>query len=116
MYYGIGSRAPAGGHLPTGDRIALGSPTVVPGGRMQYRSLAKVTGIVIALAGLPAFAPAPSPTASPSRSGGSVRVAPATDSADIVAVIERFHAALASGDSAGALALLAPDAVILESG
>ena len=44
-------------------------------------------------------------------------VAPtASDSAVIVAVVEAFHAALAAGDSAGALALLAPDAVILESG
>lgn len=40
----------------------------------------------------------------------------ATDSADVVAVIESYHKALASGDSAAALALLAPDAVILESG
>lgn len=42
--------------------------------------------------------------------------APATDSAAVVAVIERYHQALASGDSTGALALLAADAVILESG
>ena len=41
---------------------------------------------------------------------------PAVDSAAVVAVIERYHQALSSGDSAGALALLAPDAVILESG
>jgi ketosteroid isomerase-like protein len=39
-----------------------------------------------------------------------------TDSADVVAVADRFHAALAAGDSATALALLADDAVILESG
>lgn len=39
-----------------------------------------------------------------------------SDSADIVATVERFHAALAAGDSSGAMALLAPDAVILESG
>lgn len=38
------------------------------------------------------------------------------DSADVVAIIERFHAALTAGDSAGAMALLAPDAIILESG
>jgi ketosteroid isomerase-like protein len=38
------------------------------------------------------------------------------DSLSIVSVIERFHAALASGDSATAMSLLAPDAVILESG
>ena len=38
------------------------------------------------------------------------------DSTQVVAVIEQFHAALAGGDSAGALALLAPDAVVLEGG
>jgi len=39
-----------------------------------------------------------------------------TDSADVAAVIDSYHKALAAGDSAAALALLAPDAVILESG
>ena len=39
-----------------------------------------------------------------------------TDSAAVAAVLARYDAALASGDSAAALALLAPDAVILESG
>ncbi len=39
-----------------------------------------------------------------------------TDSAQVVAVIEQFHATLAGSDSAGAMALLAPDAVILEGG
>lgn len=34
----------------------------------------------------------------------------------IVAVVDAFHAALAAGDSTGALALLAPDAIVLESG
>jgi len=38
------------------------------------------------------------------------------DSAYVVAVIEQFRAALAGGDSAGAMALLAPDAVVLEGG
>ena len=38
------------------------------------------------------------------------------DSASVVSVIERFHAALAAGDSTAALQLLAPDAMILESG
>jgi ketosteroid isomerase-like protein len=41
---------------------------------------------------------------------------PASDSAEVVAVVANFHAALADGDSAKALSLLAPDAVILESG
>ena len=39
-----------------------------------------------------------------------------SDSTDVVAVIERFHAALSVGDSAAAIALLAPDVTILESG
>jgi uncharacterized GH25 family protein/ketosteroid isomerase-like protein len=38
------------------------------------------------------------------------------DSAAVVAVVAQYHAALAGGDSATALRLLAPDAVILESG
>lgn len=40
----------------------------------------------------------------------------ATDSSDVAAVVHRYHAALAAGDSGAALALLAPDAVVLESG
>lgn len=39
-----------------------------------------------------------------------------SDSATVAAAVERFHAALAAGDSAAALSLLAPDAVILEAG
>ena len=42
--------------------------------------------------------------------------APPNDSADVAAVVTRFHAALAAGDSAAALALLADDVVVLESG
>ena len=39
-----------------------------------------------------------------------------SDSTAIVATVEAFHRALNTGDAAGALALLTPDAVILESG
>jgi ketosteroid isomerase-like protein len=39
-----------------------------------------------------------------------------SDSSDVVATIARLHAALASGDSAGALAVLTTDALIVESG
>jgi ketosteroid isomerase-like protein len=47
----------------------------------------------------------------------TVRQGSATsDSSEVVAVVRRYHAALAAGDSAAALSLLAPDAVILESG
>lgn len=38
------------------------------------------------------------------------------DSTAVAAVVERYHRALANGDSAAALALLADDAVIVESG
>jgi ketosteroid isomerase-like protein len=38
------------------------------------------------------------------------------DSVAVVATAERFHRALSSGDSAAALTLLTPDAVIVESG
>ena len=38
------------------------------------------------------------------------------DSATVVATVERFHAAVAAGDSSAALELLAPDAVVLEAG
>jgi ketosteroid isomerase-like protein len=38
------------------------------------------------------------------------------DSAAVGAVISKYHAALASGDSAAALSLLTEDAVVLESG
>jgi ketosteroid isomerase-like protein len=40
----------------------------------------------------------------------------ARDSADVARVIGSFHAALERGDSAAALALLAPDVTVLESG
>lgn len=46
----------------------------------------------------------------------SVAETAASDSADVVATVARFHAALASGDSTAALALLTDDVAILESG
>ncbi|MEP7383552.1 MAG: DUF4198 domain-containing protein [Gemmatimonadota bacterium] len=53
------------------------------------------------------------------ESNGEVALSPsrpAGDSADVAAVVQAFHAALASGDSSAALALLAADVTILESG
>jgi ketosteroid isomerase-like protein len=38
------------------------------------------------------------------------------DSAAVIAVVERFHAALRAGDSVTVVAQLAPDVVVLESG
>jgi ketosteroid isomerase-like protein len=56
--------------------------------------------------------------AAPHSAGDSPtrRTQAASDSAAVAAVVERFHSALAAGDSIGALAMLAPDAVILENG
>jgi uncharacterized protein (TIGR02246 family) len=53
----------------------------------------------------------------PPAPGATPAVTPSTaDSAAVAAVVERYHRALAGGDSAAALSLLAPDAVIVESG
>lgn len=50
------------------------------------------------------------------RSSASGAGAPRSDSSEVANVVTRYHDALATGDSATALALLAPDAIILESG
>ena len=57
-------------------------------------------------------------TAIPSAEAASAQAASwsATDSSEAVAMVERFRAALARGDSSAVLAMLAPDAIILESG
>ncbi len=49
------------------------------------------------------------------ESRGEVALA-ASDSSDVAAVVVAYHAAMVAGDSAAALALLASDAIILESG
>lgn len=78
---------------------------------MPFPRLVLIPAIVLS-AGLPALTPArlaaqavsaPAPTA-------------ASDSSAVVGVVTRFHALLERGDSAGALALLAPEARILEGG
>lgn len=81
------------------------------GSRMLHR-VAVVTGLVGAVLFSAAGRVAPSDGVA---ALGAIRPGPA-DSAAIVATVERFHAAVAAGDSSGALALLAPDAVVLESG
>ena len=48
--------------------------------------------------------------------GGAAARGGAADSSAVAAVVARYHRALAEGDSATALSLLAPDAVVLESG
>ena len=47
---------------------------------------------------------------------GTAGVYQEADSAGVAAVLERFHAALATGDSTAVLSLLAPDALIVEAG
>jgi uncharacterized protein (TIGR02246 family) len=51
----------------------------------------------------------------PARAVAGVH-APGSDSTAAAAVAERFHAALAAGDSATVAGLLAPEAVVLEGG
>lgn len=67
---------------------------------------------------LAAFALALAATATVTATASATPPAPAiaSDSADVVAVVERFRAAMARGDSAAVLAMLAPDAIVLESG
>ena len=52
----------------------------------------------------------------PSIGRGADRLSTQTDSVAVVAVVNRYHQALSDGDTATALALLANDAMILESG
>jgi ketosteroid isomerase-like protein len=48
--------------------------------------------------------------------GAPVRGGTEADSAAVVSVVDQYHRALAGGDTAAVLRLLAPDAIILESG
>ncbi len=59
-----------------------------------------------------AFVAAVSAASAQSPRGAAAR----GDSAAVVAVAAAFHAKLAAGDSIGVMALLAPDAMILEAG
>lgn len=73
--------------------------------RDVYRAVLTAKPLMaILLAGVPGTAAAQAPAEH------------AQDSARVVATLQSFHAALAAGDSAAALALLTPDAVVLESG
>ena len=65
----------------------------------------------VAMLLLTALALSTGPLAAQSGSAGS-----ASDSSDVAALVRRFDALMTAGDSAGLLALLAADAVILESG
>ena len=67
---------------------------------------------ILALAIAAAALPAPGLAAQP----GHAAHHSSADSAEVAATVERFHRALATADSAGALALLTDDVEILESG
>ena len=71
--------------------------------RSHHRVFALVTSVLVAMAA--------EPLQSQAR-----HTAAASDSAAVVATVGRFHDAIARGDSATALALLAFDALIVESG
>lgn len=83
-----------------------------PFGSRVLQRIAVVTALVAAT--LVAAAGRTLPSSREPALGGPGR-GPA-DSAAVAGTVERFHAAVAAGDSVGALALLAPDAVVLESG
>ena len=73
---------------------------------MMTRLCCRVAMLLLAALALPA-----GPLAAQGGTAGSAR-----DSSDVAALVRRFDDLMAAGDSAGLLALLADDAVILESG
>lgn len=74
--------------------------------RPSFDSLSAIAGALLLT-----FAASSTVAAQESRTS-----AKASDSADVAAVVHAYDRALSTGDSAAALALLADDAVILESG
>ncbi|HEX4932409.1 MAG TPA: hypothetical protein VFV33_04465, partial [Gemmatimonadaceae bacterium] len=78
-------------------------------------SLAWALGITALVAGALATAPTPAVAQSLAVAKDSP-TAPVTDSAAVVATVDRLHQALEAGDSAQVLGLLADDVVVLESG
>ena len=110
---------PSVGFLP-----ALPTPTVTYGAVMTHND---TTGVMIGFkygsaTGGEHAQHAEAPKVADPHAGHAVSAADAqrteqeSDSAMVVATISRFHDALSRGDSSAALGLLAPDAVILESG
>ena len=110
---------PSVGFLP-----ALPTPTVTPGAVMTHDdATGEMTGFRWGSATAGEHAQhAEAPKVADPHAGhvmapaDSQRVTQGSDSAMVVGTITRFHEALGRGDSTAALALLAPDAVILESG
>lgn len=81
--------------------------------RLFASSTALAAGLLLAV---PALLGAHASRLALSGIQGSAAFAQTGDSAAAADAVERFHRALAAGDSAAALALLADDAIILESG
>jgi len=84
-------------------------PAPTPGGRVRYARAVLGTARTLAQVGATLACVATSAAA-------SEHVRLPDDSTDVAAVIARFHSALAAGDSAAVLSLLADDVAILESG
>ena len=78
-------------------------------------SLALAFGIAALVAGVLTITPAPAAAQSLAVAKDTPTAA-LTDSAAVVATVDRLHALLEAGDSAAVLGLLADDAVVLESG
>jgi ketosteroid isomerase-like protein len=82
-----------------------------------YVVLALLSTFCLSVLTTPASARAQETVPSRSRdAGGQVRTGRASAPSEAIATVERFRNALARGDSSTALALLASDAIILESG
>jgi ketosteroid isomerase-like protein len=79
-------------------------------------TLAVATVVLAATLGAQAGSGRPSGGDSTSEPVARAATAPVADSAEVAHTVGRYHEALGRGDSIAALALLAPDAVILESG
>ena len=80
------------------------------------RILCPLAGLAVVLTAAPLTAMLAFQAAPPGRSPSLVAASPTSDSADAIATVERFRSALARGDSVAVLAMLAPDAIVLESG
>ena len=110
---------PAVGFLPT-----LPTPNVTYGAVMQHDSqTGAMTGFGYggAVAGAHDLhagheMPAAAPAAAADPHAGHAMPAGPSDSAQVATLVHDFHAALEQGDSAAALALMAGDAVVVESG
>lgn len=110
--------------VPSGHTSITSSGAAGANGTERVQSLSAgpslLAAAAVALAA--ACAEAPAEERAPSRDAPVVPAAAAAeraspgDSAEVAGTVARFHAALAAGDSAGALALLAPGVRILENG